>query len=98
MADKETTIEYTPEELAEIERVLGTVERLHELTAPDSALVPEPPKTDEDELSDFSLGEPDDLDLPAGDLDSIGEPDDLNLPSGDLDSLVRYRYKAGRSH
>jgi Tfp pilus assembly protein PilF len=88
MADKETTIEYTPEELAEIERVLGTVERLHELTAPDSALVPEPPKTDEDELSDFSLGEPDDLDLPAGDLDSIGEPDDLNLPSGDLDSLV----------
>jgi|GEM_PF-227154 len=86
MAEKETTIVYSPEELAEIERVIGTVEQLQELTAADIVPEPEPPK--EDEFPDFSLGEPDDLDLPAGNLDGIGEPDDLDLPAGDLNNIM----------
>ena len=74
MADKETTIEYSPEEIEEIERILGTVDRLNELMAQDIVPEPEPPKTEEDEFSDidFNMGEPDDLDLPAGDLDGLG--------------------------
>ncbi len=90
--DKYQEIEYSPEELEEINRVVDHIQSTLAGTAvaegppparPDAA-EPEELEELEDDLDFEELEEPD-MDF---DEEYVGEPKDLDLPSGDLDSLA----------
>ncbi len=86
MADKETTIEYTQEELNEIDRIIDVVNR--EISPPftDDALSQEEKGAEEEGSDSDFLDEITPGEIPID--EPIGEPDDLDLPSGDLDIVT----------
>jgi len=98
MGDKEEMIEYTPEELEEIERIRGVVATAGKRVSEEEAFTPDEPVL---EQPGINIGEPEDLDLPMGDLDSISgetaldefddtsiEPDVADIPLDELEDLV----------
>jgi len=76
---KENSVEYTPEELAEIERIVSYVTTQNN---PEKPLEKSPIDTDSPDLSnegfdDLNIGEPDVFDLPDGNLDNITDHDEI---------------------
>jgi len=74
MAETVTEIQYTEDELREIDRIVGVVgNSVGVMADQDSREVPERPFEDRATVSrgGDNIGEPDDLDLPMGDFDAI---------------------------
>ncbi len=93
--EKIQEIEYSPEELEEINRIVDLVQSTFSGAAAAEPPPPaEPSETDFDgaeepeEFEDeFDFEEPEAPDFDLGE-EYVGEPSDLDLPSGDLDSLT----------
>jgi hypothetical protein len=79
MGDSENRekIEYTPEELQEIDRIIGVVSSAR--VKPDARAASVPPRPEYtttsviDRDSEMNIGEPDDLDLPSESLNDLGD-------------------------
>ncbi len=96
-SEQKDQITYTPEELEEIDRIVDVVSNSmysRPLGAPAAVAEPvveeEPALAEEavseEELPEINIGEPEDLDLPAGDLEGIEEPGEVEevepIPGG----------------
>ena len=92
MGDAENNIEYTPEELQEIDRIIGSIVSSNAPApgeeGPVSLKTEMPEETFmEDEPLEGFIGEPDDLDLPAGDLEDI-VAEDREGPEGGYEEVA----------
>ena len=81
-------IEYTSEELAEIERIVDVIEIETNMKTADSEVVEESePQSEETTLASplVEKGEPDDLELPGADFSSLEIDESLTDEIGDID-------------